>query len=264
MVRPNCYLQTKTARFLIVITLIIAVLFLSAAVSYAQSMAFVGIETITCDETGYSLTITPDPNWTQSWCSAQGFTYLGPPVDWCYDIGPPIVVYQVPPVVIAGPPAIPGSHPLTDTWSNLGKDTATIYYSIGWTYYITAFPWIQEYYPPRPAPWIPTSAEVIINKSDCMIPPSSQSCELTPRYYMYTLQDANQTSRWAEYCYIISGNGYPNVDIQAKLCTPTGSEHTFRATNIPFGGWVSTDCQGNAFYGWPEWDASWYRSTYAK
>ncbi|HUS85291.1 MAG TPA: hypothetical protein VMX56_09100, partial [Anaerolineales bacterium] len=123
--------------------------------------------------------------------------------------------------------------------------------------------WHQIYYPTGPAPGSSTVA-VTVNRNDCLAPPSSPACELTPRYYMYTLQDANQTSRWAEYCYIISGNGYPNVDIQAKLCTPPGSEHTFRATNIPYGGWVSTDCQGNAFYGWPEWDPHCYRSEYTK
>ena len=261
MVRPNCYLQTKTARFLIVITLIIAVLFLSAAVSYAQAGAFVGIETITCDATGYSITITPDPNWNETWCTSQGFSY-SPSVGWCIDQATPMV-YQVPPNITAGPPLIPGSDPLSETWSNLGKDTATIYYNIRWTYSGIPLNWIRVYYPAGPDPGSSTVA-VTVNRDDCLAPPSSPACELTPRYYMYTLQDANQTSRWAEYCYIISGNGYPNVDIQAKLCTPPGSEHTFRATNIPFGGWVSTDCQSNAFYGWPGWDASWYRSTYAK
>lgn len=262
MASPNRFLQAKTTRFPILITIIIAALFLGTAAAYAQAGAFVGIETITCDATGYNITIAPEPNWTQSWCSAQGFDYLGPPVDWCYDIGSSIMVYQVPPEIRYAP----ASDPLSETWSNLGKDSATIYYNIHWMYSdVAPVSWTHVYYPSGPVPGSSTVA-VTVNKADCLAPqgPSSPACELIPRYYMYTLQDVNQQSIWAKDCYIISSNGYPSVEIQAKLCTPPGSEHTFRATNIPFGGWVSTDCQGNAFYGWPGWDANWYRSGYAK
>jgi large subunit ribosomal protein L40e len=91
-----------------------------------------------------------------------------------------------------------------------------------------------------------------------------QACEQTHRYYMYTLLDENQPLTWQPYCYIISDNGVPSVESQARICTVPGFEHTFLATNIPFAGWVSTDCNGRPTYGWPQWKPEWYRSKFAK
>jgi hypothetical protein len=104
----------------------------------------------------------------------------------------------------------------------------------------------------------------VINNDDCLPISPKSSCPSSKRYYMYTLEDTNQPAGWQPYCYIISSNGYPSVQIQARVCTPPGSQHTFKATNIPYGGWVSTDCNGNASYGWPHWQTSWYRPQFAK
>lgn len=97
----------------------------------------------------------------------------------------------------------------------------------------------------------------------CYVPARS-SCERTSRYFMYTLQDDNQPHTWQPYCYVISNNGVPSVESQARVCTVPGYDHVFRATNIPFGGWVYTDCNGTASYGWPHWKPSWYRPAFAK
>jgi len=104
----------------------------------------------------------------------------------------------------------------------------------------------------------------VINNDECLPIPPKSSCPSTKRYYMYTLEDANQPPGWQPYCNIISANGYPSVQIQARLCTPPGAQHSFKATNIPYGGWVSTDCNGIVSYGWPTWQSSWYRPQYAK
>jgi hypothetical protein len=88
--------------------------------------------------------------------------------------------------------------------------------------------------------------------------PSSDGCPISKRYYMYTLKDENQPSTWQPYCYIISQNGFPSTTAQARVCSPT-AEHTFRATEQVFAGWVSTDCRGTPKYGFSEWDSSWYR-----
>jgi uncharacterized repeat protein (TIGR01451 family) len=115
------------------------------------------------------------------------------------------------------------------------------------------------------SPFLSASVRHKVNITGACIPtPSTSVCPSTPRYYMYTLEDANQPPGWQPYCYIISANGYPSVQIQASLCTPPGSQHTFKATNIPYGGWVYADCLGNARYGWPHWQPSWYRPEYAK
>jgi hypothetical protein len=103
----------------------------------------------------------------------------------------------------------------------------------------------------------------VINNDDCLPVSPESSCPSTKRYYMYTLEDANQPPGWQPYCNIISANGYPSVQIQARLCTPPGAQHTFKATNIPYGGWVYRDCHGNASYGWPYWASEWYRAEYA-
>jgi uncharacterized repeat protein (TIGR01451 family) len=115
-----------------------------------------------------------------------------------------------------------------------------------------------------PSPWHSYTLRHKVNITGACIPtPSTSLCPTTPRYYMYTLEDVNQPAGWQPYCYIISANGYPSVQIQARLCTPPGSQHTFKATNIPYGGWVYSDCLGNASYGWPYWSPSWYRPEYA-
>jgi len=93
---------------------------------------------------------------------------------------------------------------------------------------------------------------------------TSAACSVAPRYYMYTLEDANQPENWQPYCYIISSNGVPSVENQARICTPPGAEHTFRATNIPYHGWVSADCSGHAYYGWPDWMGAWYRPDHSQ
>jgi hypothetical protein len=89
------------------------------------------------------------------------------------------------------------------------------------------------------------------------------SCSMTPRYYMYTLEDANQPDSWQPYCYIISSNGAPSVEAQARVCSVPGFDHAFQATNMPYAGWVSADCLGNASYGWPAWDPDWYRAKWS-
>ena len=113
-------------------------------------------------------------------------------------------------------------------------------------------------------------AFTIVEPSNCPVDniPSSvdpvRSCPLTPRYYMFTLEDEYQPPEWQRYCYIISNNGIPSVESQARICSVPGYDHVYRATNIPYGGWVSTDCNGIASYGWPDWQSSWYRPQYAK
>jgi hypothetical protein len=91
-----------------------------------------------------------------------------------------------------------------------------------------------------------------------------RSCLITPRYYMFTLEDEDQPPEWQRYCYVISNNGIPSVESQARICSVPGYDHVYRATNIPYGGWVSTDCNGMASYGWPDWQSSWYRPQFAK
>lgn len=93
---------------------------------------------------------------------------------------------------------------------------------------------------------------------------STPRCGMEPRYYMYTLEDANQPAGWQPYCYVISSNGPPSVESQARVCSVPGFDHVFRATNQPFAGWVYADCMGNASYGWPHWDPAWYRPGYTR
>ncbi len=113
-------------------------------------------------------------------------------------------------------------------------------------------------------------AFTIVEPENCTVNPIPSSvdpvlsCPLTSRYYMYTLTDENQPPEWQRYCYIISSNGIPSVESQARICSVPGYDHVYRATNIPYGGWVSTDCNGNPSYGWPAWQSSWYRPQYAK
>lgn len=101
---------------------------------------------------------------------------------------------------------------------------------------------------------------VILRESECKF----RSCSHNKQYFMYTLRDDNQPSTWQPYCYIISNNGIPSVESQDRICSVPGYDHVFRATNIPYGGWVSTDCNGIASYGWPDWQPSWYRPQFAK
>jgi len=95
-------------------------------------------------------------------------------------------------------------------------------------------------------------------------PTQAPTCLNTNQYYMYTFQDENQPEKWQEFCYIISGNGYPSVEIQARVCSVPGFDHTYRATKMVYSGWVVKDCTGHLSYGWPAWDTLWYRSSYAK
>ena len=233
-------LMSLAPRQMLVFVMVIILSMIISSVAQTQALYDA---VVTCDEIGYSVSLSPD--WG--------------PVFYTYDFSnlPDSVTRRGSTITMA-----PSTDPISDTWANIGGPTAYVNFRAHWVQQTRYFNPDTGYLTDVNV-WPPTY-NLVINQADCLPPPSSPACELTPRYYMYTLQDANQTSRWAEYCYIISGNGYPNVDIQAKLCTPPGSANTFRATNIPFGGWVSTDCQSNAFYGWPGWDASWYRSTYAK
>ena len=93
--------------------------------------------------------------------------------------------------------------------------------------------------------------------------PEKPSC-LVERYYMYTLRDVNQPGDWQRYCYIISNNGFPCVEAQARVCSVRGYDHVYRATSLMYSGWVYTDCNGNPYYGWPYWNPEWYRSEFAK
>lgn len=93
--------------------------------------------------------------------------------------------------------------------------------------------------------------------------PGKPSC-LVERYYMYTMRDANQPEGWQRYCYIISNNGFPSVESQARICSVHGIDYVYRATNMPYSGWVSTDCNGNPYYSWPDWNPEWYRPEFAK
>lgn len=99
----------------------------------------------------------------------------------------------------------------------------------------------------------------LLEPSDCL-----RSCELKHRYYMYTFHDANQPDTWQQYCYIISNNGYPSVESQARICSVPGYDHVYRATNMAYSGWVDTDCYGNTIYGWPDWQSLWYRPQFVK
>ncbi len=90
------------------------------------------------------------------------------------------------------------------------------------------------------------------------------TCPNTNLYYMYTFQDENQPGKWQEFCYIISGNGNPSVEIQARVCSVPGFDHTYRATKMVYSGWVFKDCKGHPSYGWPAWDTLWFRPSYAK
>ena len=93
--------------------------------------------------------------------------------------------------------------------------------------------------------------------------PSKPSC-LVERYYMYTLRDANQPEDWQRYCYVISFNGFPSVESQARICSVRGIDYVYRATSLAYSGWVYTDCNGNPYYGWPYWNPEWYRPEFAK
>jgi hypothetical protein len=103
----------------------------------------------------------------------------------------------------------------------------------------------------------------IMEPGDCPVETARSSC-LTPRYYMYTLEDVHQPAGWQPYCYVISSNGPPSVEIQARVCSVPGFDYAFRATNLPYSGWVYADCMGNASYGWPDWQSEWYRPGYAR
>lgn len=250
--------HARASRVLVILLIILAGLSMGTIAAFAQAGAFIGIESVTCDDTGYSISITPDPNWTQAWCTSQGFTWV--PSIGCIDFTG-TAAYREPTIQYA-----PASDPLSQTWAGLGKDSATIYYNIHWMYSdVLPLSWTHIYYPTGPDPGSST-VSVTVNRADCLAPqpPASSSCVSTRRYFMYALQDENQPAGWPPYCYIISGNGIPSAQIQASLCSPLGAAHTFRATRIPFGGWVSTDCQGRVSYGWPDWDADCYRSDYAK
>lgn len=91
----------------------------------------------------------------------------------------------------------------------------------------------------------------------------SFSCWEYPSYYMYTLRDNNQPATWQPYCYIISNNGFPSVESQARVCSVPGFNYEYRATRLIFEGWVSY-CRGRAYYGWPDWKHEWYRADFAK
>jgi hypothetical protein len=93
-------------------------------------------------------------------------------------------------------------------------------------------------------------------------PPNCLSVACEQQYFMYTMEDAEQPTGWQRFCYIISRNGPPSVEAQARVCSVPGFEHVFRATNSPYAGWVST-CNGRAYYGWPAWDPAWYRPEFA-
>ena len=90
----------------------------------------------------------------------------------------------------------------------------------------------------------------------------SFSCWEYPSYYMYTLRDNNQPGTWQPYCYIISNNGIPSVESQARICSVPGFDYVYRATHLIYEGWV-TYCRGRAYYGWPDWKFEWYRKEFA-
>ena len=129
-----------------------------------------------------------------------------------------------------------------------------------------SYTWTGRYYfnlgqaPNNTLVWVPVT--VVLWEPGCE--PKSESCLQTRQYFMYTLRDANQPSTWQPYCYIISNNGTPSAESQARVCSVPGSDHVFSATNIPYGGWVSADCNGTASYGWPDWQPAWYRPGFAK
>jgi len=93
--------------------------------------------------------------------------------------------------------------------------------------------------------------------------PGKPSC-LVERYYMYTLRDANQPEDWQRYCYVISFDGFPSVESQARICSVRGIDYVYRATSLAYSGWVYTDCNRNPYYGWPHWNPDWYRPEFAK
>jgi hypothetical protein len=101
----------------------------------------------------------------------------------------------------------------------------------------------------------------IYEPEHCLV---ARPCPVKPRYYMYTFRDDNQPDTWQQYCYIISNNGYPSVESQSRICSVPGFDHVYRATKMVYSGWVYIDCYGNAIYGWPDWQSSWYRPSFAK
>jgi hypothetical protein len=121
-----------------------------------------------------------------------------------------------------------------------------------------------------------TSSEIDLNTSNnsssdsVRVDPTSNcyenasSCAKKPRYKMYTFRDDNQPDTWQEYCYIISNNGYPSVESQAIICSVPGYDYVYKATSMVYSGWVYTDCDGIASYGWQDWQSSWYRPQFAK
>jgi hypothetical protein len=205
------------------------------------------------------------------------FSYGGNTYFFCVDINP---VADCSGYSLQNPtpwPSYPSTIYYRTDWTQGGLSTAPSWHSSldggTWTdpSMLESFHWLAEFrfYPGGGAFPPGTYFSVwhdfdILEPSSCMPISSPPSCTLTPSYYMYTLYDENQPPGWQPYCYIISSNGYPGVEIQASLCTPLGSEHTFKATNIPFGGWVYTDCNGRVSYGWPYWQISWYQPQFAK
>jgi hypothetical protein len=101
----------------------------------------------------------------------------------------------------------------------------------------------------------------IYEPADCLV---KRTCPKIPRYYMYTFRDDNQPETWQQYCYIISNNGYPSTESQARICGVPSYDYVYRATNMVYSGWVYTDCYGNATYGWQDWRSNWYRPSFAK
>ena len=236
---------TKKLSSLIVITglFLALILFLGYAVGEAQSGLYDAV--VTCDGIGYSVTLSPDwgrPNFTYDFSNLpNSFLRRRTTINMA-----------------------PSTDPMSDTWANIGGSIAYVNFAAHWVQQS------RQLLPPPAGPYVTdvdvyTNFNLVIDQANCLAAPSSpSSCDKRPRYFMYTFRDNNQPETWQEYCYIISHNGYPGVESQARICSVPNFDHVYRASKLVYKGWVSTDCNGIASYGFPEWQSSWYRPRFEK
>jgi hypothetical protein len=163
--------------FVVVIGAILA-LFLFAELFEGEALAALYEAVVTCDDVGYSVTLSPD--WGQTWT----YDYSNVPVT---------VTRRRSTINMA-----PWTDPMSSTWASLGAPTAYVNFSVLW--------WHQTRYLPGPYitdVYVYTIYNLVINQADCTAPPS---CPKTNRYYMYTLVDAMYAAGLRPH---IQGDEYP-------------------------------------------------------
>jgi hypothetical protein len=218
----------KQAMILLAVLMLVSVIPVSA---YAPSLSqWLGDETCVIQD-GYEFCITVKYD-----IDCDGWEYKGFIPRWTYPKGGAIGIYAG--YVSHGFWTIDG---VLETYTWVG----TFYFNLGEVpdVYHVQFPVTD-----------------VLHEPDC----SPDSCAVRKQYFMYTLRDYSQPPTWQTYCYIISNNGVPSVESQARICSVPGFDHVYRAAAILYADWVYTDCNGNPSYGWPDWQPEWYRKEYTK